>query len=69
MKRLEIIQQRVEHEKLLDSIDIREVAKEAKLGWVKTLLLLAVWPLIKPILAKKLDPKVIKIIEDLLNTL
>jgi len=43
---------------LLENVTPQDLAKEAKLGWVKRLLFLAVWPLIKPFLARKLGQNV-----------
>lgn len=61
------IEQAIEQTDILQDIDIKAVAKESKLGWVKTLLIAAVWPLIKKALSKKIAPKIVDIIENVLK--
>jgi hypothetical protein len=68
MRRLEIENQ-VEQTDVLAHIDITEVAKEAKLGWLKTILVKAVWPIIKPLLLKRLNPVLVNLIDNILNNL
>lgn len=59
----------VEETDVLAHIDIVEVAKEAKLGWLKVLLIKTVWPLIKPLLLKRLNPVLVNLIDSLLISL
>lgn len=63
------IEQAVEQTDVLDDIDIKSAAKEAKIGWVKTLLIAALWPLLKKVLLKKINRRVVEIIEQVLNGL
>lgn len=51
---------------VFEGIDIKEVTKEAKIGWLKSLLIAAVWPLLKSVLLKKINPKIVDIIDDIL---
>jgi len=51
---------------LLENVTPQDLAKEAKLGWVKRLLFLAVWPLIKPFLARKLGERVVDVLGNIL---
>lgn len=57
----------LEQHDLLEDIKPEELAKEAKLGWLKRLLIIAVWPIIKPFIAKKVGSKVADIIGNLLE--
>lgn len=57
----------LEQHDLLEDIKPEELAKEAKLGWLKRLLIIAVWPIIKPFIAKKVGSKVADIIGALLE--
>lgn len=66
MRKQEIIME-VRSNDLLEYIKPEELAKEAKLGWLKRLLIIAVWPLIKPFIAKKVGEKVADIIGTLLD--
>lgn len=66
MRRREEIETAVDQTDVLAHIDITEVAKEAKLGWLKTLLVKAVWPLIKPLLLKRLNPVLVNLIDSFL---
>lgn len=68
MRRREI-EEAVVQTDVLGAIDIVEVAKEAKLGWLKTILVKAVWPLIKPLLLKRLNPVLVNLIDNILNGL
>lgn len=65
MRRIEV-EIAVEETDVLAHIDIVEVAKEAKLGWLKVLLIKTVWPLIKPLLLKRLNPVLVNLIDSLL---
>lgn len=51
---------------LLD-VDIKRVAKSAKIGWLKSLIIIAVWPLIKHELLKHMNPKIVNFLDDVLN--
>lgn len=68
MRRREI-EIEVEQTDVLAGIDIVEVAKEAKLGWIKVLLIKTVWPIIKPLLLKRLNPVLVNLIDNILNQL
>ena len=52
---------------LLEDVTPQQLATEAKLGWLKRILFLAVWPLIKPYLARKLGVKVADVLEGILE--
>jgi len=54
---------------LLENVTPQDLAKEAKLGWVKRLLFFAIWPLIKPLLAKKLGQNVTDLLGRILEGL
>ena len=61
------ITEAVEQTDLFEGIDIKQVSREAKIGWLKTLILVAVWPLIKSVLLQKVNPKIVKIIDQVIN--
>lgn len=65
MRRREI-EETIDNTDVLAHIDIVEVAKEAKLNWLKVLLIKTVWPLIKPLLLKRLNPVLVNLIDSLL---
>lgn len=58
--------QQIQQTDLLADITPQDLAKEAKLGWLKKLLIVAIWPLIKPFIAKKIGEKLANILDDLL---
>jgi hypothetical protein len=60
------VMQQIEQTDLLADINPHDLAKEAKLGWLKKLLIVAIWPLIKPYIAKKIGAKLAEILDDLL---
>jgi len=60
------VMQQIEQTDLLADITPQDLAKEAKLGWLKKLLIVAIWPLIKPFIAKKIGEKLANILDDLL---
>lgn len=60
------VMQQIEQTDLLADITPQDLAKEAKLGWIKKLLIVAIWPLIKPYIAKKIGSKLAEILDDLL---
>jgi len=66
MRRREIIQA-VQEVDLLEGVSPQELAKEAKLGWLKRILIIAIWPLIKPYIASKIGAKLAEVLEDLLD--
>lgn len=66
MRRREIIEY-VNEVDLLADVTPQELAKEAKLGWLKKLLIIAIWPLIKPFLAKKIGVKLTEVLENVLE--
>lgn len=61
------IEQQVEQTDVLADIDIKDVSKAAKIGWLKTLLIAAVWPLIKKELLKRLNSRIVQLIEDVIS--
>lgn len=61
------IEQVVFNADLLQDVDIKDVAREAKIGWLKSLIVIAVWPLIKSVLLKRLNPKVVELIDRVIN--
>lgn len=61
------IEQAVFNADLLQYVNIKEVTKEAKIGWLKSLIVIAVWPLIKSVLLKRLNPKVVDLIDRVIN--
>lgn len=63
------IEQQVERMDVLADIDIKEVSKAAKIGWLKTLLIAAVWPLIKKELLKRVNSRIVQLIEDVIDVL
>lgn len=65
MRKAFVIQQ-IEQADLLADITPQDLAKEAKLGWLKKLLIAAIWPLIKPFIQKKIGEKLTEILDDLL---
>lgn len=60
------VMQQIEQADLLADITPHDLAKEAKLGWLKKLLIAAIWPLIKPFIQKKIGEKLTEILDDLL---
>lgn len=60
------VMQQIEQADLLADITPQELAKEAKLGWLKKLLIVAIWPLIKPFIAKRIGENLANILDDLL---
>ena len=52
---------------LLEDVTPQQLATEAKLGWLKRILFIAVWNLIKPYLARKLGVKVADVLEGILE--
>lgn len=65
MRKAFVIQQ-IEQADLLADITPQDLAKEAKLGWLKKLLIVAIWPLIKPYIASKVSAKLANLLDDLL---
>lgn len=63
------IEKQVEQTDVLADIDIKAIAKEAKIGWVKTLLIAALWPVLKGLLLKKLNARIVQIIEDVIGVI
>lgn len=60
------VMQQIEQTDLLADVTPQDLAKEAKLGWIKKILIIAIWPLIKPFIAKKIGAKLTEILDDLL---
>lgn len=60
------VMQQIEQTDLLADITPQDLAKEAKLGWLKKILIVAIWPLIKPFIAKKIGEKLANILDELL---
>lgn len=58
--------QQIEETDLLADINPNELAKEAKLGWLKKILIVAIWPLIKPFIQRKIGLKLAEVLDDLL---
>lgn len=63
------IEQAVSNTDIFEDIDIKDVLKESKVGWLKTLLIAALWPTLKKILSARLNPKLVAIIEQVLQGL
>lgn len=51
----------------LEDVKPEELAKEAKLGWLKRILIIAVWPLIKPFIAKKIGERLTEVLEEFID--
>lgn len=66
MRRREVIEY-VQEVDLLADVTPQDLAKEAKLGWLKKILIIAIWPLIKPFIAKKVGLKLADVLEGLLD--
>lgn len=66
MRRRELIEY-VQEVDLLADVTPQDLAKEAKLGWLKKLLIIAIWPLIKPFIAKKIGERLANVLEGLLD--
>jgi len=66
MRRLQI-QEAVESTDVLSDFDIKDAVKKAKVGWLKALIIAAVWPLIKKELLKHLNARIVLLIEDVIN--
>lgn len=62
-----VIQEKVNNVDLFEDVNIREVSKEAKIGWLKTIILVAVWPIIKSILLRKISPKLVDLIDEVVQ--
>lgn len=67
MRRRAEIMMAVDQVDLLADVKPEELAKEAKLGWLKRLLIIAVWPLIKPFIAQKIGNRLAEVLEDILD--
>lgn len=61
------IQSIVQDSDIFQDVDIKQTVKEAKIGWLKALIVIAVWPILKSILQKKVNPKLIDLIDDVLQ--
>ena len=61
--RREEIELLVDQSDVLADVDIKEASKEAKIGWIRTLIVVAVWPLMKRVLLKKVNPKILELID------
>ena len=66
MRRKEILMA-VDQVDFLADVKPEELAKEAKLGWLKRLLIIAIWPIIKPFIAKKIGVKLADVLENILE--
>lgn len=66
MRRRELIEY-VQEVDLLADVTPQDLAKEAKLGWLNKLLIIAIWPLIKPFIAKKIGERLANVLEGLLE--
>lgn len=66
MRRRELIEY-VQEVDLLADVTPQDLAKEAKLGWLKKILIIAIWPLIKPFIAKKIGERLANVLEGLLE--
>lgn len=66
MRRRELIEY-VQEVDLLADVTPQDLAKEAKLGWLKKLLIIAIWPIIKPFIAKKIGARLAEVLEGLLD--
>ena len=66
MRRREVIEY-VQEVDLLADVTPQDLAKEAKLGWLKKILIIAIWPLIKPFIAKKVGERLADVLEGLLD--
>lgn len=62
-----VIQEKVNNVDLFQDVNIREVSKEARIGWLKTIILVAVWPIIKSILLRKISPKLVDLIDEVVQ--
>jgi len=62
-----VIQEKVNNTDLFEDVNIRDVSKEAKIGWLKTLILVAVWPIIKSILLRKISPRLVDLIDEVVQ--
>lgn len=62
-----VIQEKVNNTDLFEDVNIRDVSKEAKIGWLKTIILVAVWPIIKSILLRKISPKLVDLIDEVVQ--
>lgn len=67
MRRREL-EELVDETDVLADVNIKDLAKEAKLGWLKTLLITAVWPILKELLLKKINPKIVEIIDKVIQS-
>jgi len=61
------IENHVEQVDLFANVDIKEVAKEAKLGWIIIQILIKVWPKIRAILVKKQKTGLVDVIDLIVN--
>ena len=62
-----VIQEKVNNIDLFQDVNIKEVSKEAKIGWLKTIILVAVWPIIKSILLRKINPRLVDLIDEVVQ--
>lgn len=61
------IYDKVEQSDVLQDFDIKAATKSAKIGWLKSLIIAAVWPLIKKELIKHLNAKIVALIEGVMG--
>lgn len=66
MRRRELIEY-VKEVDLLADVSPQDLAKEAKLSWIKKILIIAIWPIIKPFIAKKIGAKLAEVLEGILE--
>lgn len=65
--RVEYIKQEFEKADVLNVIDPKEIAKEAKLSLIYRLMFVIVWPKIKPFISAKIGAKFADLIEQILG--
>lgn len=51
----------------LEDVKPEELAKDAKLGWLKRIIIIAIWPLIKPFIAKKIGDRLTEVLEEFID--
>lgn len=65
--RKEYVIEQVSKVDLLADVDPKEASKDGKLSWIKRLIFIAVWPWVKPYIARKVNEKIAETIEDILE--
>jgi len=67
--RREYVVQELQKKDFLSSVDPKSVALKAGLAWLKKLIFIAVWPLVKPWISQHINEKIADGIEDILEGL